>query len=55
MSRMGLDILCKDVSISLNPSNMLSRAHLPSLLSNALLVYRVTAVHAEGELCSGEP
>ncbi len=55
MSRMSLDILYRDISISLNPSNVLSRVHLPSLLSNALLVYRVTAVHAEGELCSGEP
>lgn len=54
MSRMGLDLLYKDASISLNPNDVLSRVHLPSLLSNVLLVYRVTAIHAEGQSCSGE-
>ena len=53
MSRMGLDLLYEDVSISLNPSDVLSRVHLPSLLSNALLVYRVTAIYTE-QSCSGE-
>jgi hypothetical protein len=50
---MGLDLLYKDASVSLNPNYVLSRVHLPSLLSNVLLVYRVTAVHAEGQSCSG--
>jgi GPI inositol-deacylase len=54
MSRMGLDLLYKDASISLNPNGVLSRVHLPSLLSNVLLVYRVTAIYAEGQSCSGE-
>ena len=52
---MWLDLLYGDASISLNPNDVLSRVHLPSLLSNALLVYRVTAIHAEGQSCSGEP
>lgn len=54
MSRMGLDLLYKGASISLNPNDVLSRVHLPSLLSNVLLVYRVTAIHAEGQSCSRE-
>jgi glycosylphosphatidylinositol deacylase len=54
MSRMGLDLLYKDASISLNPNDVLSRVHLPSLLSNVLLAYRVTAIHAETQSCSGE-
>src|SRR6266849_1529790 len=54
MSRMGLDLLYKDASVSLNQNDVLSRVHLPSLLSNVLLVYRVTAIHAEGQSCSGE-
>jgi glycosylphosphatidylinositol deacylase len=53
-SRMGLDLLHKDVSISLNSNDVLSRVHLPSLLSNVLLVYRITAVLAEGQSCSGK-
>jgi hypothetical protein len=52
-TRMRLDLLYKDKSIALNPNNMLSRVHLPLLLSNVLLVYRVTAIHAEGQLCAG--
>ncbi len=51
---MSLDLLYKDAFISLNPNNVLSRVHLPSLLSNVLLVYRVTAIYAEGQFCSGE-
>lgn len=47
------DLLYKGASITLNSNNMLSRVHLPSLLSNVLLVYRVTAIHAEGQLCTG--
>jgi glycosylphosphatidylinositol deacylase len=54
MSRMGLDLLYKDAYISLTPSDVLSRVHLPSLLSSVLLVYRVTALHGEGQPCSGE-
>ncbi|KAN0118085.1 PGAP1-like domain containing protein [Russula decolorans] len=46
------DLLYEDASISLNPNDVLSRVHLPSLLSNVLLVYRVTAIHAEGQSCS---
>ncbi|KAI0279424.1 PGAP1-like protein-domain-containing protein, partial [Russula aff. rugulosa BPL654] len=46
------DLLYKDAIISLNPKDVLSRVHLPSLLSNVLLVYRVTAIHVEGQ-CSG--
>ncbi|KAH9988205.1 PGAP1-like protein-domain-containing protein [Russula vinacea] len=46
------DLLYKDKSIALNPNNMLSRVHLPLLLSNVLLVYRVTAIHAEETLLS---
>jgi hypothetical protein len=53
MTHMRLDLLYKDASIALNPSNILSRVHLPSLLSNVLLVYRVTAVHGEGQWCTG--
>ncbi|KAI9510783.1 PGAP1-like protein-domain-containing protein [Russula earlei] len=45
------DLLYKDVSIPLNPG-ILSRVHLPFLLSNALLVYRVSATNAEERLCS---
>ena len=37
-----------------NSNDVLSRVHLPSLHSNVLLVYRVTAIHAEGQSCSGE-
>lgn len=51
---MGLDLLYRDASISLNPNDVLSRVHLSSLLSNVLLVYRVTAIHAERQSCSGE-
>ena len=50
---MRIDLLHKDASIALNPNSMLSRVHLPSLLSNALLVYRVAAIHAEGQSCPG--
>jgi hypothetical protein len=53
MGRMGLDLLYNDASVSLNPNDVLSRVHLPSLLSNVLLVYHVTAIHAEGQSCSG--
>jgi hypothetical protein len=53
MTRMHLDLLYKDKSIALNPDNMVSRVHLPLLLSNVLLVYRVTAIHAESQLCRG--
>lgn len=51
MCRICLDLLHKDVSITLNSNNTLFRVHLPFLLSNVLLVYRVTAVH--GQSCRG--
>ena len=53
MSQMGLDFLYKDACISLNPNDVLSTVQLPYLLSNVLLVYRITAIHAEGQSCLG--
>jgi hypothetical protein len=49
----ALDLFYRDASIAVNTNGILTRVYLPSLLSNALLVYRVTAIHAEGQLCTG--
>ncbi|KAI0296337.1 PGAP1-like protein-domain-containing protein [Multifurca ochricompacta] len=46
------DLLYKDVSITVHPDNILTKVQLPSLLSNALLVYRVSATYASERSCN---
>ena len=47
-----LDLLHKDVTVQVNPNNVLSDIQLPSLLSNALVVYRVSATYASDQGCN---
>jgi len=46
------DLLYKGVTVPVD-SNVLSRIQFPSLLSNALVVYRVGAIYASDEGCNG--
>lgn len=46
------DLLYKGVTVSVNPNNVLSDIQLPSLLSNALVVYRVGATYASDQGCN---
>ena len=50
---MCLDLLYKGASIPINPNNILSNIQLPSLLSNALVVYRVGAAYTSDQVCNG--
>ncbi|KAI9459683.1 PGAP1-like protein-domain-containing protein [Lactarius psammicola] len=46
------DLLYKGVTVPVNPNNVLSDIQLPSLLSNALVVYRVGATYASDQGCN---
>ncbi|KAH9019092.1 PGAP1-like protein-domain-containing protein [Lactarius hengduanensis] len=45
------DLLYKGVTVPVNPNNVHSDIRLPSLLSNALVVYRVGATYASDQGC----
>ncbi|KAH9047006.1 PGAP1-like protein-domain-containing protein [Lactarius deliciosus] len=45
------DLLYKCVTVPVNPNNVHSDIRLPSLLSNALVVYRVGATYASDQRC----
>ena len=49
-----LDLLYKGVAVPINPNNVLTHIQLPSLLSNALVVYRVIATYRLDRECNSK-